>query len=902
MFEYEVQGDFMESKDLLDLIFEVTTEGYWDWNLKIDRAYLSPRYCELIGYSPDNTVFDSHFLNSIIHPDDRDHVFRIIEEHLQGKSEISIIEYRMISKNGTVRWIEGRGKIVEFDKQGAPARMVGTIVDITKRKQVDDNVFAVMSELPDVIVARFDRSLRHQYVSSSIEKITGHPKEYFIGKSNRDLGMPEHLVTQWEDAIKCVFETGQPNQIEFNYPSPEGLKYFYSELIPEDCVEGLIANVIGTTRDITERRKTEETLKKSEFFFRESQRAANIGSYSADFIAGSWESSEVLDTIFGIDSNYSRSIQGWIDIVHPDDKDMMVSYLRNEVTLKRRPFSKEYRIIRKTDGETRWVHGCGAAKFDCDGNILSLIGTIQDVTERKQAEKEMRIISERLQLATNSANLGVWDWDLRNNIMIWNDKMFELYGTPREAFSNNIDAWMNGLHPEDKEAAIAECHDAIRGEKKFDTIFRVCHADGTVRHIKASGLVITGDNGTAERMLGINVDISDIIAGEEERIKLEVQLQQAQKMESIGRLAGGVAHDFNNMLTIILGHSELGLIRLDPNHRVRDDLIEIRNTAERSAELTRQLLAFARKQTITPKVLNLNETISGMLKMLQRLIGEDINLVLNPASSLWSVKADTSQIDQILVNLCVNARDAIAGIGVITIDTGNVHTDESSQVPYLKLVPGEYVRFSVSDSGTGMDKETLANIFEPFYTTKEQGKGTGLGLATVYGVVKQNRGFIDVQSEPGAGTKFTIYLPRHEGKSRQVLDETELESVPNGSETILFVEDELAILNIVKIILTEQGYNVLTANSPGEALKIAREYSGEIKLLMTDVVMPEMNGKDLAKNILALFPSIKRLFMSGYTSDVIAHHGVLDEGVYFIQKPFNFTVLATKVREALDSH
>jgi CheY-like chemotaxis protein len=322
---------------------------------------------------------------------------------------------------------------------------------------------------------------------------------------------------------------------------------------------------------------------------------------------------------------------------------------------------------------------------------------------------------------------------------------------------------------------------------------------------------------------------------------------------------------------------------------------------QRSADLTRQLLAFARKQTIAPKVLDLNETISGMLKMLQRLIGEDINLIWNPELNLWPVKADATQINQVLANLCVNSRDAIPDIGVITISTGNIHTDESYKTPFLEMVPGKYVKFSVSDSGAGMDKETLAHIFEPFYTTKEQGKGTGLGLATVYGAVKQNCGYIDVNSEPGAGTTFTIYLPRHEGKSKQVLNDAEAELVPSGRETILLVEDELAILNIVTMILTKQGYNVLAANTPGEALKISREYSGEINLLMTDVVMPEMNGRDLAKKLLSLYPGIKRLFMSGYTSDVIAHHGVLDEGVHFIQKPFNMNILATKVRETLDS-
>ncbi|MBW4056693.1 MAG: PAS domain-containing protein [Proteobacteria bacterium] len=306
-------------KDHFHLILEVATEGYWDWNLKNDVAYLSPRYCELVGYSPEDTVFDSHFFKSIIHPDDCDYFFKTIEGHLHDKSEIAVIEYRMVSKSGAIIWIEGRCKTVEYDEQGVPSRMVGTIIDITKRKQVDENVFDVMSKLPDIIVARFDRSLRHQYVSSSIEKITGYPKDYFIGKSNKELGMPENLVIQWDDAIREVFETGQLNKIEFRYPSPEGPKYFSTELTAEHCVDGLITNVICATRDITEHRKTEEDLRKSEYFFKESQRAATIGSYHADFIAGKWESSEVLDAIFGIDSDYNRSIRGWIDIIHADD-------------------------------------------------------------------------------------------------------------------------------------------------------------------------------------------------------------------------------------------------------------------------------------------------------------------------------------------------------------------------------------------------------------------------------------------------------------------------------------------------------------------------------------------------------------------------------------------------------
>ena len=409
-------------------------------------------------------------------------------------------------------------------------------------------------------------------------------------------------------------------------------------------------------------------------------------------------------------------------------------------------------------------------------------------------------------------------------------------------------------------------------------------------------------DGTLVGVLGIGRDISEIRRNEDERIKLESHLHQAQKIESVGRLAGGVAHDFNNMLGVILGHASLALMGSDPTQPLHANLEEIRKAAERSADLTRQLLAFARKQTIAPKVLDLNDTVAGMLKMLQRLIGEDMQLVWQPAQNLWPVKADPSQIDQILANLCVNARDAIADIGMITIETGNRSIDENYAVQNPEATPGEYVTITVSDNGCGMDKETLTHIFEPFFTTKGVGEGTGLGLATVFGAVKQNNGFINVYSEPGMGTKFTIYLPRHEESCRGTVSLAhETAPAPRGQETILLVEDEPAILNMAAMILTRQGYTVLQAHTPGEAIGIAAENSGAIQLLMTDVVMPEMNGRDLAKALQARHPQLKCLFMSGYTADVIAHHGVLDDGVHFIQKPFSLSDLAAKVRVVLDS-
>jgi CheY-like chemotaxis protein len=371
-------------------------------------------------------------------------------------------------------------------------------------------------------------------------------------------------------------------------------------------------------------------------------------------------------------------------------------------------------------------------------------------------------------------------------------------------------------------------------------------------------------------------------------------------MESVGRLAGGVAHDFNNMLSIILGHAQLALRSIDPSNPLHADLEEIQKAGQRSAELTRQLLAFARKQTVAPKVLDLNTTVERMLKMLRRLIGEDIDLAWRPGAGLWPVKVDPSQINQTLANLCANARDAIADVGKLALETANIVCDEAYCAEHPGLTPGEYVMLAVSDNGCGMDRETLANVFEPFFTTKEMGKGTGLGLATVYGIVKQNHGFIAIDSAPGEGTTFKMYLPRYGGETAQAAAEGPSEVIKSGSEMILLVEDEPTILKLGKTMLEQLGYTVLAAGAPGEAIRLAREHTGKLHLLMTDVVMPGMNGRDLAKHLLSLYPRLKRLFMSGYTADVIAQHGVLDEGVSFIQKPFSMQALAAKVRETLD--
>jgi signal transduction histidine kinase len=386
---------------------------------------------------------------------------------------------------------------------------------------------------------------------------------------------------------------------------------------------------------------------------------------------------------------------------------------------------------------------------------------------------------------------------------------------------------------------------------------------------------------------------------EQHRQEMENQLRQAQKMEAVGRLAGGVAHDYNNMTNVIMGYAEIALERLTESDPLYEDLQQIQQAARRSMELTRQLLAFARQQPIAPMVLDINQAVASIFKMLQRLIGEDIELVWRPGEQVWPIHIDPTQIDQILANLCVNARDAISGVGKIMIETSNTEFDDAHCALNRGFTPGEFVQLAVSDDGMGMEAAILDKIFEPFFSTKAINRGTGLGLATVYGIVKQNKGFISVYSEPGSGTTFKIYLPRIIGQSVETVTASTAEAALGDNETVLLVEDEIAILRLVERLLQQLGYRVLAAQSPLEAIAIAEIHPEKIDLLVTDVIMPDLNGQDLANRLRNLFPGLRVLFMSGYTANIIFHRGVLDKDDILLQKPFSKKELATKVREVL---
>lgn len=557
-------------------------------------------------------------------------------------------------------------------------------------------------------------------------------------------------------------------------------------------------------------------------------------------------------------------------------------------------------LIRK-DGSRIWVETSVSFLLDEIGQPSGILGVTRDITERKRAEDADRQLNERLMLAVRAGNFGVWDWDVNTSKLVWDARMYEIYGVEPQPDSGAFDGWRTLVHPEDRTRSECELRDALTGRVELNTQIRLIRPNGELRHIQAQAVVLRDDSGRPLRMIGMNTDITEQIQAEAERARLQEQLSQAQKLESIGRLAGGVAHDFNNMLTVILGYAEMvmGMRKLDA--ALHGPLAEIQSAALRSADLTRQLLAFARQQTIAPRVIDLNESTSAMLKMLERLIGEGVKLNWRPGGALWSLKIDPSQVDQILANLCVNARDAIAGVGEISIQTRNVTLDSAGNTVDRDFVPGDYVRLAVSDNGCGMDRETLDHIFEPFFTTKKAGLGTGLGLSTVYGIVKQNGGFIGVKSELGQGTTVTIHLPRDHSEEHVVTTEnTGTDALASGHETILLVEDERAILALAQSMLQRLGYTVIPAATPGEAIRLAESHPDPIELLLTDIVMPEMNGRDLVLLLTRRYRGLKHLYMSGYAADLISPDDLMREGKNFIQKPFGMKELAAKVRQALD--
>lgn len=646
--------------------------------------------------------------------------------------------------------------------------------------------------------------------------------------------------------------------------------------------------IYAAARDITERIENEKALRDSEERFK-ALHNASFGGIAIHDKGVILECNRGLEELTGYSRDELIGINGLLLIAEQSRDTVMKNIMSG--------YEEPYDAIGIRKNGKNFIVRIEAKNIPYKGKTVR-VTEFRDITEQKKSEEALRESEEKLKAVFNAANVGFSITDEQGKYVMYNNWWLNYLGYEADELKQKTN--LDITHPDDIETSRNYFLKVIAGELSNYRIEK--------KFIKKDGSTVWGDlavspvkdrEGRVQLMVGIVNDITDRKYSEEEREKLQAQLNQSQKMESVGRLAGGVAHDFNNMLGAIFGYTELSLRKIAPDHPVYTYLQDIKKAAERSANLTRQLLAFARKQTVAPKILDLNETVEGMLKMLRQIIGEDISLEWLPSANPVMIKMDPAQVDQLLVNLCVNARDAITDTGKVTIETDKTVFTEADKIKDESILPGDYVVLVISDNGIGMDRETLDHLFEPFFTTKETGRGTGLGLATVYGIVKQNNGFINVYSEPGLGTTFRIYLPQHYAAAVSKEQEPGTKEPDQGHQTLLLVEDEAMLLNINSEILEQLGYTVLTAASPAEALRIAGQHSGHIDLLITDVIMPEMNGRDLADKISVLHPGIRLLFMSGYTASVIAHHGVLEDGVHFLQKPFSLNDLAEKVKETL---
>ena len=642
--------------------------------------------------------------------------------------------------------------------------------------------------------------------------------------------------------------------------------------------------------DITAHREADEALRESEFRWKFAIEGAGDGLWDWNVPAGTVFFSARWKAMLGYaEDEIGNSLSEWEGRLHPDDAPRVRADVAALLDGSEPNYRNEHRV-RCKDGSWLWILDRGTVlSRDANGKAVRVIGTHKDYTQQRRDEEQLRLEGGALEAAANA--ILITD---ATGVTIWTNAAF-----------TTVTGYMAGeaIGKRPGELLKSGTHDVAFYKRMWATILSGAvwadeivnrRKDGTLYTEEMTITPLKNQSGVTTHFVAVKQDIS-------QRKLLEAQYRQSHKMESVGRLAGGIAHDFNNMLSVILGRAELALRQVDERQPLRVHLLEIEQAAKRSANLTRQLLAFARKEVVTPQPLDVNASIGEALKMLRRLIGENIRLDWNPAPASWHIMMDPSQLDQILANLCVNARDAIKTTGTLTIATDNIVVDASYAVKTPEAGPGEYVRLTVRDSGCGMTPEVKSHLFEPFFTTKAVGEGTGLGLSTVYGAVQQNHGFISVETELGRGATFELYFPRLMTPARG----TPAAGIPaveaaGGHETILLVEDEAMVLHLTATMLKEHGYTVLQASGPAEALKLAQASGNTIALLITDVVMPQMNGRALATTLLARQPQLKVLFMSGYAAGIEGITEVGGNPSAFIGKPFTVDALVTKVREVLD--
>jgi len=880
-----------KSEERYRTILDSIEGAYFELDLMGNFTFFNDFLCRFFGYSRQELMGMNY--RAYTTKETAEKAYQIFNEiFTTGKPNSNVI-YDVIRKDRSRIMIEMAVALMR-DPSGNPIGFRGIGKDITKSIEAEqalkesEEKFRTIYEYAPLSITITDMESHIVDANSRMCERTGLSKAEIIGRAITDtpeLARPENP----DDLIRIerkLLEQGWLRNEEVQMIRP--INHDRSTILLSSRLITIAdkPHVLSMILDITERKQAEEVTRKNE----ERYRAIFEGTATANIIVALDTTILMANDNFATLVGYSKQeIEGkmsWTQFVVREDLERVKkNQMMRSVDPASVPSSYELRA-RNRSGELRDLFMSVAVIPGTKESVASLI----DITDWKRSEQAKFESELRFQELAKLLPEVAYEADKSGVFTFVNQAWFEKFGYDQEDFSRGITVY-DVIVQEDHPRMVAAYKKLMRGEGLGFEEYTARRKNGSTFPMLVYATAMYQE-GKPVGHRGFTVDIT-------ERRNLEEQLVMAQKMESVGRLAGGVAHDFNNMLSVIIGNAEMAMAGLDSSDPLQRTLQDILSAGNRSADLTRQLLAFARKQTIAPRVMDLNDTVSGMLKMLQRLIGENIDLSWNPSRNPWKIRIDPSQVDQLLANLTVNARDAINKAGRIIIETSNELCDEAYCVDKPECVPGEYVMLAVSDNGCGMDRQTLSNIFEPFFTTKKEGQGTGLGLATVYGIVKQNGGFINVYSEPGKGTTFRIYIPRHKSESTEIAEETEELKVQGGKETVMIVEDEESVLHLAASMLRQLGYHVLAARKADEAMELAMGCGEQIHLLLTDVIMPDMDGKELWERIRSVKPDLRCLFMSGYTADVITRQGILEEGVHFIPKPFSFRALAEKIREAL---
>jgi PAS domain S-box-containing protein len=776
-----------------------------------------------------------------------------------------------------------------------------------------------------------NRSGTIEWVNPAFTRLTGYSAAEAVGKNPRDLVKSGHHEPAFYRNLWETILAGRIWQGETTNRRKDGSLYTEEQAItPVRDAQGEIAHFIAVKHDVTERKRAEAELR-ARAQVAATSAAIGLALNRAETLRGAMQQCAealvahldvALARIWTLDQRVGvlelQASAGLYTHVDGGHATVRLGELKiGRIARDRQPHMTNAVAGDPEIDDQEWARREGMIAFAghpliLDERVLGVVAVfarrpLSDAVmaamtsladhvalgiERLRTTQTLRTTEERMRFALENAHVGVWDIDYATGVLQWSDILELQCGLKPGTFEGTFEAFMERIHPEDRASTLATFRQAQQTGADFSEEHRTIRPDGTVRWLSGAGRILLDERGEPQRGIGISLDVT-------ERRKLEQQFQQAQKMEAVGRLAGGVAHDFNNLLTAVLGYCELLLATFAADDPRRRDLEQVASAATRGAGLTRQLLAFSRKQIIDPKLLDVNAVMKDMRPMLTRLIGEDVRVTLELTPELAPVVADRTQIEQIAMNLAVNARDAMPRGGSLTISTSHVQLDEDYAAMHVDLKPGAYVALTMTDTGTGMTPEVQAHLFEPFFTTKEEGRGTGLGLATVYGIVKQSGGTIGVYSEVGKGTSVHVYLPRA-AAAPPLREEAEATRRIGGTETILVVEDAEGLRQLLKRVLAQQGYTVLAAANANEALRLVAQTSA-IDLVLTDVVMPGASGPELTKQIAEQFPAMKVVYMSGYTEDAISQHGVLKPGIAFLHKPFTSQTLGRKIRDVLDA-